>query len=82
MCLICAHTRSKGRKIDDLGLFSEKLNHKFSYGRKMLIRSALKSTDPGASNGGANFEIRPLGADLVSFEVARLSELENEPKCF
>ena len=40
----------------------------------MLIRSALKSTDPGASNGGSNFEIRPLGADLASFEVARSSE--------
>ena len=60
---------------------------------KMLIRSALKTTDPGASNGGSNFELRPLEADLVSFEVAMLpchtrekgriasSELENGPKC-
>ena len=39
---------------------------------KILIRGALKSTDPGASNGGSNLEIRPLEADLVSFEVARL----------
>ena len=38
----------------------------------MFIRGALKSTDPGASNGGSNFEIRPLEADLASFEVARL----------
>ena len=42
--------------------------------RKILIRSALKSTDPGSSNGGSNFEIGPLEADLVSFEVARLPE--------
>ena len=41
---------------------------------KILIRSTLKSTDPGASNGGSNFEIRPLEADLVSFEVAMLPE--------
>jgi hypothetical protein len=38
------------------------------------IRSALKSTDPGAFNGRSNFEIRPLEADLVSFEVARMPE--------
>ena len=42
--------------------------------RKISIRIALKSTDPGASNGGPNFEIRPVEADLVSFEVARLPE--------
>ena len=59
----------------------------------MFFRSALKSSDPGASNGGPNFEIRPLEADLESFEVARLPshirkkgkivspELENGPKC-
>ena len=57
--------------------------------RKMLIQSALKSTDPGASNGGSNIGIRPLEADLVSFEVARMpekckiesSDLEIGPKC-
>ena len=38
------------------------------------IRSALKSTDPGAFNDGSNFEIRPLEAGLVSFEVARMPE--------
>ena len=38
------------------------------------IRSALKSTDPDAFNGGSNFEIRPLEACLVSFEVARMPE--------
>ena len=42
--------------------------------RRMLIRRALKSTDPGASNGGPNFQTRPLEAALVSFEVARLPE--------
>ena len=55
----------------------------------MLIQSALKSTDPGTPNGGSNFEIRPLDADLVDFEVARMpekrvgvsSELENGQKC-
>ena len=35
-------------------------------------QSALESIDPGVSIGGSNFEIRPLGADLVAFEVHRL----------
>ena len=35
---------------------------------------ALESNDPGASNGGSNFEIQPLGAELESFEVARLPQ--------
>ena len=39
-----------------------------------LNQSVVESTDPGASNGGSNFEIRPLEADLVSFEVATLPE--------
>ena len=38
--------------------------------RMVLIRSALESTDPGASNGGSNFEFQPLGVNLVSFEVS------------
>ena len=38
----------------------------------MFIRSSLESSDPGASNGGPNVEIRPLEANLASFEVARL----------
>ena len=38
--------------------------------RKALIRSALESPDPGASNDGSNFEIRHFGADLAAFEVA------------
>ena len=42
--------------------------------RRILIRSALKSSDLCASNGGPNFEIRPLEADLVSFEMAKLPE--------
>ena len=37
-------------------------------------QSALESTDPGASSDGSNFEIQPLGIDLVSFEVARLPQ--------
>ena len=38
--------------------------------RTALIRSALESLGIGAPNGGSNFEIRPLGIDLVPFEVA------------
>ena len=37
-------------------------------------KSALESTKYDASNGGSNFEIQPLGTDLVSFEVARLPQ--------
>ena len=54
--------------------FQRKWIKGFQAHRKMLNWSALKSTDPGASNVGPNFEIRSLEADLVSFEVARLSE--------
>ena len=38
----------------------------------VLIRSALESSDPCASNGGSSFEIESFGADLASFEVASL----------
>ena len=38
--------------------------------RATLIRSALESPDPGAFNDGSNIEIRPLGTDLVTFDVA------------
>ena len=38
--------------------------------RAAVVRSTLKSNDPGAFNGGSNVEIRPLGTDLVTFEVA------------
>ena len=68
--------------------FQKKWIRGFQTCRKILIRSALKSSDPGASNGGSNLELRPLEADLVSSEVARLSEkrkisspLGNGPKC-
>ena len=54
--------------------FQKKWLTDFQTYRKILIRSALKSSDPGASNEGSNFEIRLIGADLVSFEVARLPE--------
>ena len=37
--------------------------------RTALIRSALESPDPGASNGESNFEIRHFGADLVTLEM-------------
>ena len=38
--------------------------------RTALIRSALESPDLGAFNDGSNVEIRPLGTDLITFEVA------------
>jgi hypothetical protein len=40
--------------------------------RTALIRSALESTDPGASNGGSSVRIQTLGADLITFEMAEL----------
>ena len=39
------------------------------------IQSALGSNDPDASDGGSNFEIRPLGVDLAGFEVATLPQI-------
>jgi len=45
--------------------------------RKALIRSALGSTDPRASNSGPNVEIQPLGANLQSFEVGGFHKIEN-----
>ena len=38
--------------------------------RMALIRSALESPDPGASNSGSNFKIRHSGVDIATFEVA------------
>ena len=38
--------------------------------RTVLIRSALESPDPGALNGGSNIKFRPLGTDVITFEVA------------
>ena len=38
--------------------------------RTTLIRSALESSDLGTFNGGSNVKIRPLGSNLVTFEVA------------
>jgi len=37
-----------------------------------MIRSALESPDSSAPNSGSNFVIRPLEADLVTFESAEL----------
>ena len=50
--------------------FQEKCFIRFQVCRTALIYSALENTDPGASNSGSNFEIQPLGADLMGFEVA------------
>ena len=38
----------------------------------MLTRSALESSDPGASDGGPNLQIWHFGADWAAFEVAGL----------
>ena len=38
--------------------------------RVILIRRALESSDPGASDGGSNFIFRHFGADMAAFEVA------------
>ena len=49
--------------------------------RRILIRRALESPDPGASNGGSNVVIRHSGADMVALEVAgwpRISNLSKE----
>ena len=37
--------------------------------RTILIRRALESSDPGASNGVSNFIFRRFGADMAAFEV-------------
>ena len=52
--------------------FSEKVFHALA--GVVTNQRALESTTPDASNGGSNFEIQPLGADLMSFEVARLPQ--------
>ena len=40
--------------------------------RTALIQSAVENTDLGASNGGSNVRIRPLGVDLTTFEMPEL----------
>ena len=39
-----------------------------------LIRSALESPDPGAPIGGSDVQIRPLGSNLVTFEVTEMPQ--------
>ena len=39
--------------------------------RTILIRRALESSDPGASDGGSNFIFGHFEADLGTFKVAR-----------
>ena len=43
----------------------------FEHGTE-LIRSALESSDLGPFNDGSNVRIRPLGADLITFEMSEL----------
>ena len=42
-----------------------------------LIRSALESPGPGASNGGSKLQIRHCGADMAAFEVAGWPRISN-----
>ena len=49
--------------------FGEKFSSGSQLWRTALIQSALKSTDPGASNGGSDVGIRPFRADLGDSEV-------------
>ena len=44
-----------------------------------LIRRAVQSPDPGASNGGSNFQIRHFWAYIKSFEVAMLPQNVGPP---
>ena len=39
--------------------------------------NAQESGDLNVSNGMSNFEIQQLGADLVSFELARCQKMRN-----
>ena len=48
--------------------------HVLAGSRTASNQIALESNDPGTFNGKSNFEIRPLGIDLVSFEVAMLAK--------
>ena len=45
-----------------------------SYGAKA---SALESPDPGASNGGSDFQIRHFGAEMAAIEVAGWPRISN-----
>ena len=42
--------------------------------RAALIRPALESSDPDASNGGPNVGVWVFGADLITFEKAELTK--------
>ena len=57
------------------GYFQKKCTVRSRVCRTALNQSALESTNPGASNGGSNFEIKAFGADLVDFEVTRLPQI-------
>ena len=42
-----------------------------------LVRSALESPDPGASNGGSNVELRHFGADMAASKVVGSPRISN-----
>ena len=42
--------------------------------RTAIIRPALESSDPDASNGGSNVGVWLFGADLIAFEIAELTK--------
>ena len=58
-------------------IFTKKIVIRSSVCRTILIRRALESPDPGASNGGSNFIFRHFGADMASFEVAGWPRISN-----
>ena len=43
--------------------------------RVLLIQSALESSDPGASDGGLNVEMQPLGAVLNASKVVEFLQI-------
>ena len=45
--------------------------------RAALMRSAMESCDPGASNGGSNVKIQYFGADMAAFEVTEWPRIAN-----
>ena len=61
----------RGSFLDFYSDFHKTVVIRSSVFRTILIRRALASPDPGASNGGSNFIFRHFGTDMAAFEVAR-----------
>ena len=67
-----------GFVLDFSSEFNKNRYIRFQVCRTILIQSALERSDPGASNGGSELEIRPLGTVLIAFKVVEL--LQNQKK--